>query len=154
VRTIFWLLLRLYPREHRRMFAGEMLAVILQAAEERRAVGRLAYARFAVRECLGLMWGAFHERLPPAALAATYVAPVGGGIALAGGLHAAFYFMTARVSHLASAAVERAALPPDERVAALTVGVFGVVSLVCLLPVFFLLSIHLRHGRHPARPGR
>jgi hypothetical protein len=145
---VFWrLLLRLYPREHRLVFSAEMLAVILNAGEEQRAHGALAYARFAVRECWGLLRGAGRERFSGAGAALAYAAPVTGGIAAASGFQAALYLATARASHLAAAAVERANLPADQRVAGLTVGVFGVAALVCLLPVFFLLSTHLRRGR-------
>jgi hypothetical protein len=55
---IFELLLRLYPAEHRELFGEEMAGVLRQAAEDRRAEGWWAYARFVVWEFTGLMAGA------------------------------------------------------------------------------------------------
>jgi hypothetical protein len=55
---ILELLLQLYPQEHRELFGEEMAAVLRQAAEDRRAEGRWAYARFVVWEFTGLVAGA------------------------------------------------------------------------------------------------
>jgi hypothetical protein len=52
------LFLRLYPKEHRDLFGGEMAAVLRQAAEERRSMGRAGYFRFAIWEIAGLLAGA------------------------------------------------------------------------------------------------
>jgi hypothetical protein len=52
------LLLRLYPKEHRELFGEEMAAVLRQAAEDRRAEGFWAYARFVIWEIAGLVAGA------------------------------------------------------------------------------------------------
>jgi hypothetical protein len=57
LRILEWLL-RLYPARHRELFGEEMASVMRQAAEDRRAEGWWAYARFVVWELTGLMAGA------------------------------------------------------------------------------------------------
>lgn len=54
-------LLRLYPGDHRALFAAEMLATLDEAAEERRAHGRVAFIRFIVAELIGLVTGVAAE---------------------------------------------------------------------------------------------
>lgn len=56
--TAYWILLRLYPAEHRAMFAGEMLGVFEEAAAERRQRGWLVFAAFVLGELGGLVKGA------------------------------------------------------------------------------------------------
>jgi hypothetical protein len=50
-------LLRLYPKDHRELFGAEMAAVLGQAAEDRRALGRRAYLWFTICEIAGLLAG-------------------------------------------------------------------------------------------------
>ena len=52
------MLLRLYPKGHRELFGDEMASVMRQAAEDRRAEGWWAYARFVLWEAAGLAAGA------------------------------------------------------------------------------------------------
>jgi len=54
-------LLRLYPSDFRALFAAEMLHAFEQAAADRRALGRSAYARFIRAELIGLATGAWAE---------------------------------------------------------------------------------------------
>lgn len=54
-------LLRLYPRDHRDVFAAEMLVVFEQALEECRAGGWAVFLRFALAELFGLLIGAGAE---------------------------------------------------------------------------------------------
>lgn len=58
MKRLFAMLLRLYPVGHRELLGEEMLQVFEQAAREHRGRGRLAFARFAVAEVIGLMWEA------------------------------------------------------------------------------------------------
>ena len=53
MRTVYRFFLRLYPRDFRALFAGEMQRTFEIACDEGRASG--------VRECLGLVTGAFAE---------------------------------------------------------------------------------------------
>ena len=55
------ILLRLYPRDYRALFAGEMLAAFRTGSEECRGQGSGAYLRFAVSELAGLLSGAAAE---------------------------------------------------------------------------------------------
>ena len=55
MRQAYATLLRLYPRDFRALFAAEMLAAFESTAEEQRACGRTAFARFAVTELAGLL---------------------------------------------------------------------------------------------------
>jgi hypothetical protein len=143
MRRAYRALLRLYPREYRVQFAEEMLAVFTRAAEERRAQGWLPFAKFAVNECAGLLSGACGEQQWRVRLA-----PVLGGIVLAAVLHTAFFAATLRMLHRTAAVVGRSTIPPADPLAgAVTLGVFAVVSLFCLLPLFFLLSMQLTWRR-------
>jgi hypothetical protein len=54
-------LLRLYPRDHRALFAGEMLVAFQTGAEERRGQGSGAYLRFVFSELASLLAGAVAE---------------------------------------------------------------------------------------------
>jgi len=55
------ILLRLYPRDYRALFAAEMLTAFEEAAEERRERGRAVFARFVLAELAGLVVGAGAE---------------------------------------------------------------------------------------------
>ena len=61
MRYIYAALLRLYPAEHRQMFAAEMLDTFDQAATDWRARGVLAFACFAGWELTGLLHGLLSE---------------------------------------------------------------------------------------------
>src|SRR6266568_3665078 len=61
MRRIYGVLLRLYPRDHRVLFASEMLRVFEQAAEERRGRGWNVLILFTLTELAGLMRGAGTE---------------------------------------------------------------------------------------------
>jgi hypothetical protein len=61
VRRVFGTVLRLYPTDHRTLFAGEMLNAIEKTAEERRGQGRLVFLRFFLSESIGLMIGSGGE---------------------------------------------------------------------------------------------
>lgn len=54
-------LLRLYPRDHRALFAGEMLVAFQTGAEERQGQGSQAYLRFVFSELASLLAGAVAE---------------------------------------------------------------------------------------------
>ncbi|MGA8029361.1 MAG: hypothetical protein WB992_19645 [Bryobacteraceae bacterium] len=54
MRLAYKMLLRLYPEDHRALFASEMLSVFEEAAEERRTKGRAAFVWFAIVELIGL----------------------------------------------------------------------------------------------------
>ena len=139
MRRLYQMLLRLYPREHRAQFGDEMLCVFAQAASERRAQGWFTCARFLFHESVGAMGGACAEWLRR-----TSLAPPLGAIVLASALHSAFYTASSKVLRTVSAAAKRSDIPlADPRAAALIVGLLGVISLLCLLPLFFLLSIRL-----------
>ena len=56
-RAYAWLL-RMYPRGEWALFSAEMLATFKEAAGEHRGRGWAVYARFALREILGLFAGA------------------------------------------------------------------------------------------------
>src|SRR4051812_20746822 len=140
MRRAYRILLRFYPRDYRRRFAEEMLAVFTQVAEERRAQGWFVYTRFGFNEFIGLLSGASADRLRrvnPAPFAA---------IALAALLNTVFYAATWQVLRRVTTGADRLPLS-DARATALILGVLGVVSLLCLLPIFFMLSIRLMHRR-------
>ena len=154
MRRLYQMLLRLYPREHRAQFGDEMLCVFAQAAGGRRTQGWSACARFLFRESIGALGGACAEWLRR-----TSLAPPLGAIVLAAALHSAFYTASSKVSRAVSAAAQRSDIPlTDPRAAALMMDLLGVISLLCLLPLFFLLRIRLIRlpirlaaGRPPAR---
>ena len=54
-------LLRLYPRDYRVAFTGEMLDAFGQAAEDQRGRGRLVFGFFVLKELTGLLAGAALE---------------------------------------------------------------------------------------------
>jgi len=58
IRRAYAALLRLYPRDHRALFAAEMLTVFEEAAEDLRGHGRAVFVRFALAELIGLVTGA------------------------------------------------------------------------------------------------
>ena len=58
MRSLYQLLLRLYPREVRTSFAPEMADVFADVAEDRRSEGWAAFARFVLEEMSGLLVGA------------------------------------------------------------------------------------------------
>jgi len=61
MKRVYRILLRLYPRDYRLMFARAMRHTFEIAAEERRTLGRMAYFRFAAMEIAGLLQGARSE---------------------------------------------------------------------------------------------
>jgi hypothetical protein len=139
MRRAYRLLLQLYPREHRLQFAEEMLAVFTLVAEERRAQGSIAYLRFVMNECFGLLRGACVEWLKRISLA-----PVLGGIVVAAILHAGFYVAAWKCMHTVRVFVDRSAIAPaDPRAAGLTLAILSVAILLCLLPIVVLLSLRL-----------
>jgi hypothetical protein len=136
---LYRILLKLYPHDHRLRFGEEMLSVFRQVAAELRAQGRLVYAQFLLRESAGVVGAACAERLRTAPLA-----PALGAVLLAAILHGAFYSVTFKALRTVAAAACRAELPlADHRAAGLLAALLGVLSLVCLLPVFFFTSIRL-----------
>ena len=56
-------LLRLFPQDYQTFFGSEMLATFEEASEERRARGRIPYARFVATELAGLALRAPREWL-------------------------------------------------------------------------------------------
>ncbi len=61
MRRAYKILLQLYPRDYREMFAAEMLEVFEEAFEERRRHGSVVILRFAVAELIGLLIGTWAE---------------------------------------------------------------------------------------------
>ena len=59
--TLVSALIRLFPRQFRDDFAGEMLATYDEAATEHRSLGEFAYRLFTVRELAGLTLGLIRE---------------------------------------------------------------------------------------------
>jgi len=59
----YGLLLRLYPPDHRAVFASEMLATFDESAAAQRCQGRAIFARFILAELAGLVKGAGGEWL-------------------------------------------------------------------------------------------
>jgi hypothetical protein len=55
------LLLRFYPAEYRELFGDEIGVVLQQAATEKRAEGKLAFASFVMREIAGVLAGVPRE---------------------------------------------------------------------------------------------
>jgi hypothetical protein len=53
----YGLLLRLYPKDHRKVFAAEMIEVFKESAEERRERGWMAFFGFILVEAVGLIEG-------------------------------------------------------------------------------------------------
>jgi hypothetical protein len=62
MKQVFRFLMRLYPMDHHELLGDEMLQVFEQAAEEQRARGFLALARFAAAELIGLVVGSVSAR--------------------------------------------------------------------------------------------
>jgi hypothetical protein len=58
MKRAYELLLRLYPRDYRAMFATAMLSAFEDASAERRGQGWRVYAPFAIAELMGLAMGA------------------------------------------------------------------------------------------------
>ena len=144
MRPAYWMLLQLYPRDHRLQFADEMLAVFMQAAEEQRAQGRRAYARFLMRECAGLLSGVWRE-----GLAVAKFWPLLGGASLAIALLTAFYAAISNVLGGMAAAVEHSTIAAaDPLIASVTLWLWSVAILLCLLPLVFLLSMQIMRQRH------
>jgi hypothetical protein len=61
LKRAYEILLRLYPADHRALFAAEMLTAFEEAVEERRERGWAVFARFALAELVGLVIGAWAE---------------------------------------------------------------------------------------------
>jgi hypothetical protein len=143
MRRAYRMLLHLYPREHQLQFSEEMFAVFTRVAQERRAQGRIAYLRFVINECIGLLSGACSE-WPKR----TSLAPALGGVAVAAVLHAAFYAAAWKCLRAIGAIVNRTVIPPaDPRAPGLALAMLSVTVLLCLLPVFVLLSMRLTPRR-------
>jgi hypothetical protein len=58
MKRAYEILLRLYPRDYRAMFAAEMSSAFEEASAERRRQGPAVYARFALAELMALAMGA------------------------------------------------------------------------------------------------
>jgi hypothetical protein len=58
---VYWVVLRLYPRDYRAQFATEMSNAFESAAEEHRGRGRPVFVRFVLAEWIGLTIGAGAE---------------------------------------------------------------------------------------------
>ena len=58
MKRAYEILLRLYPRDYRAMFAAEMVSAFEEASAERRRHGRGAYLRLALAELMALAMGA------------------------------------------------------------------------------------------------
>jgi hypothetical protein len=61
MRYFYSALLWLYPARYRQEFGREILNVIAQAADERKADGRVVYTLFVIAEVFGLISGAAAE---------------------------------------------------------------------------------------------
>jgi hypothetical protein len=61
IRLAYKTLLRLYPPDHRAVFADEMLSVFEEVAEEQRQHTRVIFARFVAEELTHLLMGAAAE---------------------------------------------------------------------------------------------
>ncbi|MGA2099768.1 MAG: hypothetical protein ABSG34_01635 [Candidatus Sulfotelmatobacter sp.] len=61
--TVYQHLLRLYPAEHRRQFADEMLSVFEDVRSDLNHKGAIAPIAFFIREITGLIHGALREHL-------------------------------------------------------------------------------------------
>jgi hypothetical protein len=61
MRRAYRILLRLYPKDYRELFAAGMFDAFSEAAKERREQGWSAFIRFVVTESAGLMLGACTE---------------------------------------------------------------------------------------------
>ncbi len=115
-----------------------MAGVFAQAARERRAHGQFAYATFLLKEYAGLTGGSLLARDLSAAV------PVFGGAVAAAVLHGALYTSVCRVLRAGASALRDASMPvSDPLTETLTISVFGIASLLPLLPLFLLLSIRL-----------
>jgi hypothetical protein len=137
------ILLRFYPREHQHLFAEEMFSIFMQTAAESRAEGWRRYACFLIRECKGLLRGAWNERTDNQS-----VTPFLGGTVLAVLLQTAFYWAILNVLRGFTAAVEQVNLNPgDPLTASFTLGLWSVAVVICLLPLVLLLSIRLMQRR-------
>ncbi len=140
---LYRLLLHLYPVEHQINFADEMLSVFRQAAAEHREKGLLAYAQFLALEFTGLLQGAFRQRRSHVPLT-----PVFGGVFLAAVIHYCFYSGMFRLMGAVDTALRRASLPATDPLAGpIIISMFGVATLLSLLPLFVFLGSHVRLRR-------
>lgn len=61
MRRAYRVLLRLYPYDHRALFAAEMLTTFEESADERRGRGCAVFICFSLAELIGLVTGAGAE---------------------------------------------------------------------------------------------
>jgi hypothetical protein len=142
VRSVYGVLLLLYPRIFRDAFGAEMKTVFAERAAEHRQQGLLRLMRFIVAEAAGLLIGSVRERAAPPRLAA-----VVGGIIAAAVLHSVLYAGTFKFLHAITTAVGEASVSHDSNDAVI-IGLCGVTAFLALLPVFFLVSMRLvQRGR-------
>jgi hypothetical protein len=140
---LYRLLLRLYPIEHQADFGDEMLCVFRQAAEQHRQEGLLVYSRFLASECGGLVHGAIRLRHFQHSFT-----PIVGGVLLAGIVNYCFYSGVFHLVGAAGAALRQASLPATDPLSApITISMFGVATLLSLLPLFVFLGSHVRLRR-------
>jgi hypothetical protein len=132
------MLLRLYPSAYRLEFAEEMLVVFTRQAAERRALGWLHYAQFLLHECLGLLISAARERR-----AWLQFVPALGGIGVAALLHVVIYAVIFRLLDAIGRAIGQINLSAREPTSPVVAVTMCVATLLCLLPLFFLLSLRL-----------
>lgn len=143
MRSLYRLLLLLYPRSFHDAFAAEMMAVFDQRAAERREKGLLPLMQFMWVETSGLLTGSIRERAIPASLA-----PVMGGLVAAAALHSVLYAGTLTILNAITAAIGKAPLSHPNDAAAVLIGLCGVTAFLALLPVFFVMSMWLvQRGR-------
>jgi hypothetical protein len=73
MRRAYEVLLLLYPRDYRRLFGGEMVAVFEQGAAEQGERGRAAFLRFAAKEMGDLLAGAGAEWISKLTSSSAYI---------------------------------------------------------------------------------
>ncbi len=129
-------LLYLYPPGVRAEFSDEMSTVFAQAAEEHRQQGWQAYLKFALSECGGLLLAAGAARLRPINLW-----PMVAGVVVTVIMQSAFYAGATGAIRAAMGRARGFALPAsDPRSVVLTLGMFAVVSVMCLLAAIIFLT--------------
>lgn len=124
--------------DYRLEVAEEMLVVFAQQAAEQRALGWLHYAQFLLHEYFGLLVNAARER--PAWLQCV---PALGGIGVAALLHMVIYAVIFRLLDAIGRAMGQINLSMREPSAAVIAVTMCVATHLCLLPLFFLLSMRL-----------
>jgi hypothetical protein len=138
------ILLRLYSREYQIQFTDEMVDVFTERAIELRGQGRLAYTRFLVHECIGILTGALTDQSRRVS-----ITPAVGGIGLAALLHVALYAgAVALLPEITGAVGNPSASAKDPERAVLLDGVCAFTTVLCLLPLLLLLSMRLIRREH------